>query len=126
MNSKINLRKERGHTQLLYVRDIKCINNNHKRFQVLGNSGKTYTVDIKSTPTCSCPDFQTRYVRCKHIFYVFEKILRVNEKHCYNKKYNDKELSDMLGNSHNIKQKCVKHNNTNKINNYIIIEDYAI
>ncbi len=44
---------------------------NSTTFYVEGSQGHKYVVLVdrtKRTSTCSCPDFQSRGVRCKHIF----------------------------------------------------------
>jgi len=42
-----------------------------------GGDGKSYTVDLKGdVPKCSCPDHETRQVKCKHIYAVEFSIRR--------------------------------------------------
>ncbi|KAI8611970.1 hypothetical protein BC830DRAFT_1068200, partial [Chytriomyces sp. MP71] len=50
----------------------------HHEFAVLGSTGNVYTVNISRLPDCSCPDFQKGNL-CKHILFVYLKVLRVNE-----------------------------------------------
>lgn len=47
-----------------------------EKFPVLGTTGNVYVVDICKKPTCTCPDFDNGNI-CKHIFFVFYKVLRV-------------------------------------------------
>ena len=47
-------------------------------FVVLGSTGNVYHVQIRTLPTCSCPDFQSKGgCNCKHIFFVLIKVLQV-------------------------------------------------
>eukprot|EP01006_Ploeotia_vitrea_P056329 TRINITY_DN68091_c3_g3_i1.p1 TRINITY_DN68091_c3_g3~~TRINITY_DN68091_c3_g3_i1.p1 ORF type:complete len:316 (-),score=23.45 TRINITY_DN68091_c3_g3_i1:136-1083(-) len=48
-------------------------------YAVLGSTGNVYDVDICQFPKCSCPDHQ-RGNLCKHIVFVFLKVLKVDEK----------------------------------------------
>ena len=45
------------------------------------NSRKSYTVQICSSPTCSCPDSQKNglLVFCKHILFLLRCVLRINK-----------------------------------------------
>ena len=45
------------------------------------NSIKSYTVQICSSPTCSCPDSQKNglLVFCKHILFLLRCVLRINK-----------------------------------------------
>lgn len=42
-------------------------------FDVVGNSGTTYRVEIGEQCTCTCPDHKIRRARCKHILLVLIK-----------------------------------------------------
>jgi SWIM zinc finger len=46
-------------------------------FVVLGTTGNVYHVNIDRLSRCSCPDFQSKGLHCKHIFFVLLKVLRV-------------------------------------------------
>ena len=74
----INIRKEKGRTEMIYLRRVKNISKLNREYEVLGSSGKTYTIWIHEKPRCTCPDFQGRSARCKHIYYVLDKILNVD------------------------------------------------
>ena len=43
----------------------------------MGSTGNVYTVSIKEIPTCTCPYNKQRYTRCKHIFFVLIKIIKI-------------------------------------------------
>eukprot|EP00741_Cyanophora_paradoxa_P009090 tig00000145_g8802.t1 len=47
------------------------------RFSVLGSTGNVYTVRIDSLPSCDCPDFQKHGQPCKHILFVYLRVLKV-------------------------------------------------
>ncbi|KAL3500599.1 hypothetical protein ACH5RR_039692 [Cinchona calisaya] len=44
-------------------------------FFVLGATGNVYTVNISSTPSCTCPD---RTTPCKHMLFVFIRVLGIS------------------------------------------------
>jgi len=44
---------------------------------VLGSIGNVYSINICTRPQCSCPDFEKGNL-CKHILFVYLKVLRVN------------------------------------------------
>ncbi|KAK1922846.1 hypothetical protein DB88DRAFT_541064 [Papiliotrema laurentii] len=46
-------------------------------FKVLGSTGNVYTVTIDQQPRCDCPDCRKGNVPCKHIIFVFMKVLKV-------------------------------------------------
>ncbi|OXH40507.1 hypothetical protein J008_01158 [Cryptococcus neoformans] len=48
-------------------------------FKVLGSTGNVYTVTIGDFPSCDCPDCIKGNSPCKHIIFVFLKVLKVPE-----------------------------------------------
>nr|XP_019013598.1 uncharacterized protein I206_01668 [Kwoniella pini CBS 10737]OCF52379.1 hypothetical protein I206_01668 [Kwoniella pini CBS 10737] len=48
-----------------------------EQFKVLGSTGNVYTVDIGRSPKCDCPDHRMGNKPCKHIIFVFIKVLKV-------------------------------------------------
>ncbi|XP_059318638.1 uncharacterized protein LOC132069245 [Lycium ferocissimum] len=44
-------------------------------FFILGATGNVYTVNLSTTPSCSCPD---RTTPCKHLLFVFIRVLGVS------------------------------------------------
>ena len=48
-------------------------------FKVLGSTGNVYTVDIGSHPCCDCPDFLKGRGLCKHILFVWLRVLGISE-----------------------------------------------
>ena len=72
-------RKIRGMTQPIYLInfDTQKENNESKKFTVLGTTGSVYTVTINTNPTCTCFDFKRRKTRCKHIYFILTRVMKV-------------------------------------------------
>lgn len=71
------LRKERGRTQNIFlIETIINENNKERNYMIMGSTGNVYKVTIKEIPECTCPDFQTRNRRCKHIYFVLIRIMK--------------------------------------------------
>lgn len=71
-----NLRKTRGCTQNIVLHDVH-VSENSMVCEVIGTTGNTYFVELVGRPKCTCADFTGRNTRCKHIYYLLEKILNV-------------------------------------------------
>ncbi|WWD10062.1 hypothetical protein V865_008195 [Kwoniella europaea PYCC6329] len=52
-------------------------NHQYEQFKVLGSTGNVYTVNIGTIPRCDCPDNLKGNKPCKHIIFVFIKVLKV-------------------------------------------------
>ncbi|OCF55713.1 hypothetical protein L486_06464 [Kwoniella mangroviensis CBS 10435] len=52
-------------------------NFQYEQFKVLGSTGNVYTVNIGTIPRCDCPDNLKGNKPCKHIIFVFIKVLKV-------------------------------------------------
>eukprot|EP00439_Symbiodinium_sp_Y106_P032130 s1128_g3.t2 len=48
-------------------------------FHVLGSTGNVYTVHIGTKPSCDCPDFLKGRGPCKHILFIWLRVLRLEE-----------------------------------------------
>lgn len=48
-------------------------------FKVLGSTGNVYTVDIGTRPSCDCPDFLKGRGLCKHILFIWLRVLGISE-----------------------------------------------
>lgn len=73
-----NDRKERGKSQNLYlIERLPETDSLVRSYVIMGSSGNVYTVKISGNPSCTCPDYQTRGRRCKHIFFVLIRIMKV-------------------------------------------------
>lgn len=90
-------RKDRSKTQNLYV--IEARNNGlyEKKYIVMGSTGNVYTVTIGPHPTCTCPDYRNRHARCKHIYFIMLRIMKINKGED-KPKYSPAELIDMFRN----------------------------
>lgn len=77
MNAQI-IRRNRGITENIFLKEVKIISSTEKEYLVLGSSGCEYWVHIGKKQTCSCPDFKRRGLKCKHIYFVLKKILNVD------------------------------------------------
>ncbi|WWC89970.1 uncharacterized protein L201_004899 [Kwoniella dendrophila CBS 6074] len=49
----------------------------YEQFKVLGSTGNVYTVEVGRVPRCDCPDNLKGNKPCKHIIFVFIKVLKV-------------------------------------------------
>lgn len=97
LKSMNNIRKERGKTQNIFL--IETIINEKdtdkiREYVVMGSTGNVYHVKIKNVPECTCPDYKTRNIRCKHIYFVLIKVMNNvdNEK----PSYSDEEIKNMF------------------------------
>ena len=68
-----------------------------KEYVVLGSTGNVYNVNIGTIPSCNCPDC-TRGHLCKHILFVFLRVLRVpsHSNLIYQKALLQSELEDIF------------------------------
>mmetsp|Transcript_104727 Transcript_104727/g.249363 ORF Transcript_104727/g.249363 Transcript_104727/m.249363 type:complete len:316 (-) Transcript_104727:49-996(-) len=48
-------------------------------FHVLGSTGNVYTVNIGTKPSCDCPDFLKGRGPCKHILFIWLRVLQLEE-----------------------------------------------
>jgi hypothetical protein len=90
----------RAMSQRMYLinqEDCSEIGNAMKKYAVLGSTGNVYDVEIAKFPSCSCPDFGRGYL-CKHILFVFLKVLKVKEtsNKIYQKALLQSELLDIF------------------------------
>lgn len=75
-------RRVRGQTQRIFLIDAQC-KEKKLCFTVLGTTGNSYNVAMREPDrfglckwTCSCPDFVQRRKRCKHIFFIDDRLLK--------------------------------------------------
>ena len=47
------------------------------RFDVAGSTGNVYHTRINALPSCTCPDWEKRRDTCKHIIFVYLKVLKL-------------------------------------------------
>uniref|UniRef100_A0A0G4HB87 SWIM-type domain-containing protein n=1 Tax=Chromera velia CCMP2878 TaxID=1169474 RepID=A0A0G4HB87_9ALVE len=48
-------------------------------FITLGSTGNVYEAKVKKRPSCNCPDFERNQTCCKHLLFIFLKVLRIPE-----------------------------------------------
>jgi hypothetical protein len=89
-------RKSRGKTQKLFLIECHDGKEYERKYDVMGTTGNVYTVSITNKPTCSCPDHTTRSKRCKHIYFVLIRIMKVGEDEEDIPKYSNIELNAMF------------------------------
>jgi hypothetical protein len=93
----LHQRKQRGVTQKLFlIEAIEKKSDASREYVIMGLTRNVYNVNICSTPTCTCPDYTTRGNRCKHIFFVLLRIMKVNDPD--KAKYSDHDLKVMFSN----------------------------
>jgi hypothetical protein len=94
-------RKQRGMSQKLYLIEA----TDHFNYVIMGSTGNVYHVNISNSPTCTCPDHTTRHNRCKHIYFVLLRIMKVID--CEQEKYTNEEIEQMVKNINNIQNVSV-------------------
>ena len=96
-------RIERCYTDNIYLIESFMPDSEFKRkYLIMGNSGNTYMVTITNIPKCTCPDYNIRHNRCKHIYFVLIRIMKINNYH--SKQFSDDELNKMFKNIPEIAQ----------------------
>jgi len=89
-------RKNRGIKQNLFLIETKDIDQKSKQYTVMGSTGNVYNVTIKNSPKCSCPDNKYRYRRCKHIYFILIKVMKVKKEEEDKRRFNDNDLEEMF------------------------------
>jgi hypothetical protein len=69
-----------------------------RKFDLCGTTGNVYTVSIRDKPTCSCPDHVQRWNRCKHIFFILVRVMKVDSNNEDKLEYTENELKEMFNN----------------------------
>lgn len=127
-------RKQRGVSQKIFLIESHINKENYEgKFMIMGSTGNVYEVVIKNNPTCTCPDYTTRNKRCKHIYFVLLRIMKVVDED--KNDYNAHELETMFNHIPNITNNLViddsskkiyeklKHEKDNKNNDKIKMKD---
>ena len=93
-------RKSRGKVQKIYLVMAHEYSNGvlERSYEVMGTTGNVYNVCICTSPTCTCPDYTSRQRRCKHIYFVLSRIMKVKEEQEDIEQYTDDDLQDMFNN----------------------------
>jgi hypothetical protein len=61
-------------------------------YKVFGTKGTIYDVCISKKPTCTCMDYKLRKKRCKHIYFVLIRVMKVLNPDKLNYSENDLDL----------------------------------
>lgn len=67
-----------------------------RSYEVMGTTGNVYMVTINESPSCTCPDYVTRAKRCKHIYFVLTRIMKVRTEQEDIEKYPNDVLRNMF------------------------------
>ena len=95
----MSTRIERCFTDNLYLVESIPQNSNEEKkriYLIMGSTGNVYSVVITNKPTCTCPDFRQRKKRCKHIYFVLIRIMKVENPII--KKFTNENLDEMFNN----------------------------
>lgn len=92
-------RKDRGTKQNLFlIENLKTDKKYDKKYVVMGSTGNVYMVNISNSPTCTCPDHQTRHKRCKHIYFILIRVMKVTPSNEEKEKFTNNDLDKMFEN----------------------------
>ena len=75
-NTDIRKRLEKALNQRLYLIDVTKNSERDWLFKVEGSTGIIYDVTINDSLKCTCPDFTTRCLICKHIYFIIARVLK--------------------------------------------------
>src|SRR3972149_177621 len=77
-----NERKQKGMFQEMYLLLDESLNDGKELlFHVIGSVGNIYKVTIKDNEwyySCECPDHKFRKKKCKHVYFIEERVLKYN------------------------------------------------
>lgn len=100
-------RMKRGKTQKIYLVN-RNVDDSSAIFNVMGTTGNIYEVKLLGSPVCTCPDFEKRKQRCKHIFFMLTKIFLI--KNPYKNTFSQKEIDEYIKSyKDNISKFSIKH-----------------
>ena len=108
-------RRQRSLTEPIYLLKMKPIKNKFMReFNVVGTSGEIYTVKINQNPSCSCPDNECNGNICKHIYFIFLRVM--NSWGNIKSKYKQEKLLTIFKNIPHFISDDIAYNNAAKNN----------
>lgn len=119
-------RKLRGVSQKIFLVLTHEFDENilERKYDVMGTTGNVYTVSIKNVPICTCPDYTLRFKRCKHIYFVLKRIMKIQQEYEDIIEYNDNDLIHMFSNIPEITNNIKLH--TNLVNKYVSLKTNGI
>jgi len=99
--AKIQDRIFRAENQRMFMISCEEIDEETRKYAVLGSTGNIYNVTISRKPKCTCPDYLTRGDCCKHILLVYLKVLRcgASSPHIYQKALLSTEVKEIFLNA---------------------------
>jgi hypothetical protein len=89
-------RQSRGATQPMILVQSH-LDDGIQSFDVLGTRGNSYQVTLLQEPICTCPDYETREIRCKHIYFVLQRVLGQSDDFARRDMYTHEELAALKG-----------------------------
>jgi hypothetical protein len=73
-------RIKKANVQPLYIVKIISVEvDNTRKFAVMGSTGNVYEVTVNTKPKCTCPDYTIRKKRCKHIYFILIKAMKMDD-----------------------------------------------
>lgn len=120
-------RKIRGMSQPIYLInfDTQRENTESKKFTVLGTTGTVYTVTIDECPKCTCPDFRQRKKRCKHIYFILIRVMKVPEENEDIKTFTKEQVTTMFTNMQEIAKSVYINDELRQMYNIICQQNLA-
>eukprot|EP01114_Cavostelium_apophysatum_P016948 TRINITY_DN4923_c0_g2_i2.p1 TRINITY_DN4923_c0_g2~~TRINITY_DN4923_c0_g2_i2.p1 ORF type:complete len:226 (-),score=35.08 TRINITY_DN4923_c0_g2_i2:72-749(-) len=79
MTKFVKARLQRGLNDPIYLAKTHDRKELEQVFEVFGTTGNIYKVEISQTPSCNCIDYKKGNHYCKHLFFVFLKVLKVSQ-----------------------------------------------
>lgn len=99
--AKLAERLHRAATQRLYLVEREEVDESSEScaFTVLGSTGNVYTVTLEEIPSCTCPDFAKKQDLCKHMLFVYLKVIGLSPSNplAFQKGYVRSELQELFG-----------------------------
>jgi len=99
--AKIQDRIYRAQNQRMFMISCEELDDETRKYAVLGSTGNIYNVTITLKPKCTCPDYLTRGDCCKHILLVYLKVLRcgASSPYIYQKALLSSEVKEIFENA---------------------------
>ena len=89
-------RKTRALTEKLYLLQIDNTESEFsKTFSVVESTGNVYEVNFTNKSSCNCPDFLMNHKICKHLYFIFFRILK---QHGDIEIFSEKKLKEIFSN----------------------------
>lgn len=93
-----NIRKDNSKKDGLYIIEVVDVSDKEKNYIIMGHSGRAYETKITNKPSCSCPDFKYRRKRCKHIYFVLIRAMKVEKKNEDKIEFTNNDIEIMFNN----------------------------